>query len=198
MPYPTYQKYSSFIMATLWNRAGHYIFALWFLSVFLSFFFSSPLCSAVSWPGTLCTVIHFRQAALAPMEFCRVQNSLCVHLRTIASFVGLYLQNYIMHGQSEKLVKQQYLLHMSSSYGELRPTNGWDRLASLGHPSKFQWVWRLGSITARHSSSGRQPNFAALNRGRHLYSTGRPSRWALAHILVNYALNHYHIWTHNN
>jgi len=124
MPYPTYQKYSSFIMATLWNRAGHYIFALWFLSVFLSFFFSSPLCSAVSWPGTLCTVIHFWQAALAPMEFCRVQNSLCVHLRTIASFVGLYLQNYIMHGQSEKLVKQQYLLHMSSSYGELRPTNG--------------------------------------------------------------------------
>ena len=25
---------------------------------------------------------------------------------------------------------------------------------------------------------------AALNRGRHLYSTGRPSLWALAHILV--------------
>jgi len=38
----------------------------------------------------------------------------------------------------------------------------------------------------RHSSSGRQPNFAALNRGRHLYSAGRPSRWALAHILVYY------------
>ena len=38
--------------------------------------------------------------------------------------------------------------------------------------------------TAQHSSSGRQPNFAALNRGRHLYSAGRPSRWALAHILV--------------
>ena len=36
-----------------------------------------------------------------------------------------------------------------------------------------------------HSSSGRQPNFAALNRGRHLYSAGRPSRWALAHILVS-------------
>jgi len=26
---------------------------------------------------------------------------------------------------------------------------------------------------------------AALNRGRHLYLAGRPSRWALAHILVN-------------
>ena len=31
-------------------------------------------------------------------------------------------------------------------------------------------------------SNGRQPNFAALNRGRHLYSAGRPSHWALAHI----------------
>jgi len=33
-------------------------------------------------------------------------------------------------------------------------------------------------------SSGRQPNFAALNRGRHLCSAGRPPRWTLAHILV--------------
>jgi len=40
------------------------------------------------------------------------------------------------------------------------------------------------SVTARHSNSGRQPNFAALSTGRRLYSAGRPSRWALAHILV--------------
>ena len=59
---------------------------------------------------------------------------------------------------------------------------GWDLLASLGHPSKFQRVSRLGSVTARHSSSGCQPNFAALNRWRHLYLAGRPSRWALAHV----------------
>jgi len=39
-------------------------------------------------------------------------------------------------------------------------------------------------VTARQSSSGREPNFAALSTGRHLYSAGRPSRWALAHILV--------------
>ena len=43
----------------------------------------------------------------------------------------------------------------------------------------------IGSVTARHSSSGRQPNFVALSRGRHPYSTGRPSRWASAHILVS-------------
>ena len=54
----------------------------------------------------------------------------------------------------------------------------------MGHPSKFQRVSRFGSVTARHSSIGRQPNFATLNRGRHLYSAVRPSRWALAHILV--------------
>jgi len=35
------------------------------------------------------------------------------------------------------------------------------------------------------SSSGRQPNIAALNRGRHLCLAGRPSGWALAHILVD-------------
>ena len=29
---------------------------------------------------------------------------------------------------------------------------------SLGHPSTFQRVSRLGSVTARHSSRGRQPN----------------------------------------
>jgi len=29
------------VMAALWNRAGHYIFVLWFL-LLSSFFFSSP------------------------------------------------------------------------------------------------------------------------------------------------------------
>jgi len=50
----------------------------------------------------------------------------------------------------KKLVKQQYVLHMSPQYGELRPTSGWDRSGSLRHPSKFRHVSRLGSITARH------------------------------------------------
>jgi len=57
---------------------------------------------------------------------------------------------------------------------------------TLGHPCKFQRISlsHLGSVTARHSSSGRQPNFAELNRGRHLYSAGRPSRWAWPTFLV--------------
>jgi len=60
----------------------------------------------------------------------------------------------------EKNVKQQYLLHMPSQYGELRPTNGRDRLACLGHPSKFQQGSRLGFVTAATSLNGSQPNFA--------------------------------------
>jgi len=37
---------------------------------------------------------------------------------------------------------------------------------------------------------------AALNRGRYLYSAGRPSRWALAHILVNvYTYFYYYYFT---
>jgi len=159
------------------------------------------------------------------------------HLGTIGQLcraISLQLRHVSTIGK--KLVKQQYLLHMSShsQYGELWPTRGWDHFVSLGQPSKFQRVscfgfvtaatllngsqpnfalflaisragtlyihfrnWILpgatftlrprlvlsyfGSVTARHSSSGRQPNFAALNRGRHLYSAGRPSRWSLAH-----------------
>jgi len=54
----------------------------------------------------------------------------------------------------------------------------------LEHPCYFQRVSRLGSVTARHCNSGRQPNFAALNRGRHLYSAWRRSRWASVHILI--------------
>ena len=56
-----------------------------------------------------------------------------------------------------------------------------------GTPSCFNG-YRVCSDTARQSSSGRQPNFAALNRGRHLYSAEQPLRWASGDILVNHHL----------
>jgi len=49
-------------------------------------------------------------------------------------------------------------------------------------PANFN-VFRVLTALLR-GTSGRQPNVAALNRGRHLCSAGRPLRWALAHILV--------------
>ena len=171
------------------------------------------------------------------------------HLGIIAQHRRAISQQLRHISQIEKeLVKQQYLPHMSSQYGELRSTSGWDRFVSLiGAPqqiSNFNGirvlasllqrrrsaeadqtlhdVWPspglvhyihifggfcpvtefwgdtkftlrpslaltyIGSVTARHSNSGRQPNFAASSRGRHLCSRGRPSRWALAHVLVLY------------
>jgi len=35
----------------------------------------------------------------------------------------------------KKVVKQQYLLHMSLQYGELLLSSGWDRFGSLRNPS---------------------------------------------------------------
>jgi len=103
---------------------------------------------------------------------------------TITTLLGYVFATKARIDNRKKLVRQQYLSHTSSQYGELWPASGWDRFISLGHPSYFQRVSHLGSVTARHSSTGRQRNFAALKRGRHLYLAGRPSRWELAHILI--------------
>jgi len=50
-----------------------------------------------------------------------------------------------------------------------------------GTPANFNGFCVL-AVLLHGTNSGRQPNFAALNRGCHIYSAGRPSRWALAHI----------------
>jgi len=58
------------------------------------------------------------------------------HLGIIAQlFRAISLQLRHISTIGKKLVKQQYLLYMSPQYGELRPTSGWDRFVSLGHPS---------------------------------------------------------------
>jgi len=41
------------VMAALWNRSGHYIFALWFLSICLSFFFPRLISVAADWMSTI-------------------------------------------------------------------------------------------------------------------------------------------------
>jgi len=63
-----------------------------------------------------------------------------------------------------------------------------------GTSSNFNRFCVLAMCYCTASSSGRQPNFAALNRGRHLYSAGQPSRWALAHILVSLCINNSFLW----
>ena len=64
----------------------------------------------------------------------------------------------------EKNLLNSSISPMSSQYGELRPTSAWGRFGCLGHASEFQRVSHLGSFTARHSSSGRQPNCGVEQR----------------------------------
>ena len=80
------------------------------------------------------------------------------HLGTIAAQLCWAISSQLRHvSTSGKTVKQRYVLYMSSYFGLLT--------------AEIRWrVW------------GTPANFAALNRGRHLGSAGRPSRWALAHI----------------
>ena len=107
------------------------------------------------------------------------------HLGTIAQLCRAitYLRNEGTYRQSEKLlssIMSSTCLHNMVNFGPLAAeilSLVWGtQLISTGFASWQRYC------TA--SSSGRQPKFAALNRGRHLCSTGRPSRWALAHILV--------------
>jgi len=58
------------------------------------------------------------------------------HLGTIAQ-LRQAISSQLRHASTigKKLIKQQYLLHLSLQYGELRPSSGWDPFVSLGHPS---------------------------------------------------------------
>jgi len=60
------------------------------------------------------------------------------HCTTLSGYI--FATKAHIDNWKKKLLKQQYLPHMSSKYGELWPTSGWDLLASLGHPCNFQRV----------------------------------------------------------
>jgi len=160
-------------MAALCSRCGLYIFVLWFISS-SSFFLLPRLISVVA--DWMSTILHTWCGLSANLE-CRsgmcctrlagnagskknAKNSTSGHHRTTLS--GYIFATKARLDNRKKTAKQQYLPHRSAQYGELQPTSGWDRFVILGHPSAFQQVSRLGSVTACHSSSGCQPNFAAL------------------------------------
>jgi len=64
----------------------------------------------------------------------------CTTLSGYVFATKAYIDNW------KKLIKQQYLLQMSTQYGELQSTNGWDRLVSLGHPANFNEFCILASL----------------------------------------------------
>jgi len=82
----------------------------------------------------------------------------------------IFATKALIHNR-KKLVKQQYGGPLAAEIGPViwgipAKLNGFRILAALLHSTVVLAVSQT----------------AALNRGRHLYSVGRPSRWALAHI----------------
>ena len=123
----------SFFMVALWNRADHYIFML-LIVLSSSFFLASSQPPQIgclpyfhTWRGpsanlecrseTCCT----RLAENTGRKKSR-QKSPSGHHRTNLS--GYIFAMKARIDNPKKLLKQQYLLHMSLQYGELRPTNG--------------------------------------------------------------------------
>jgi len=61
-----------------------------------------------------------------------MRKTLSAHHRTTS--LGHIFATKVCIDSRKKLVKQQYLPHMSVHCGELQRTSGWDRFVSLGHP----------------------------------------------------------------
>ena len=101
-------------------------------------------------------------------QFCRAISSPLRHISTIGKNI---LNNIISSTCPHNMV----------NFGPLAAKTCW---RVWGTPANFNGFRVMAALLHGHSSSGRQPNFAALNRARHLYSAGRPSRWAFAHILI--------------
>jgi len=185
-------------MVILCNRTDHYIFALWFLSSF--FFFLPHLISAAEdWMSTILHTWCGHSANLRCMsETCctrLAENAGCKsRQKSPSGHHRTTLSGYIFATKARIDNRKKNLL--SSDMSSTCPHNmvNFGLLTAeidpvvWGTPANFNGLasWQRYCMA---SSSGRQPNFAALNRGRHLCSAGQPSRWALAHILVGSSLN---------
>jgi len=110
------------------------------------------------------------------------QKSPSGHHRTI-------LSGYIFATKARIDNRKKNLLSSNMSYTCTHNTANFGPLAAeidpvvWGTRTNFNGFCVLAALL-HASCSGRQPNFAALNRGHHLCSAWRPSGWALAHILV--------------
>jgi len=105
------------------------------------------------------------------------------HLRTIAQICGA-TSSQLRHVSTigKKRVKQHYLPHICLQYMVHFGPQATEIVSLVwGTPANFNGFCVLAALLHVTLLVGVSQS-AALNRGRHLYSAGRPSRWALAHI----------------
>ena len=125
---------------------------------------------------------------------CRQKSPSGHHRTTLSGYI--FATKAHIDNWKKKLVKQQYVLHMSPQYGELRPTSGWDRLTSLGYPCKFQLVLHLGSVAARHLVVGISQTLRRWTEGASYIRQGdhHVGHWpTLLVLLVMLLLNGWHL-----
>ena len=184
-------------MVALCNRADHCIFALLFLSSYI-FFYSSPNLS-----GRRLDVYHTLTHGVALVRIynaglkgaavhaarckCRTQKS---RQKSPSGHHPTTLSGYIFATKAcidnrKKLVKQQCNISSTCPHNMVNFSPLAAEIVSLvwGIPGNFNGFRVLAALLHGTIVVGVSQT-AALNRGRHLYSAGRPSRWALAHILV--------------
>ena len=151
-------------MAALRSRCGHSILTAFLLSSFFSLFLayyqrSQTVC--LPYFHTWCGPVRIWNAGWNALHAARWKyrsghktyaKKCC--LRTIAQ-LWRAMSSQIKHAPiiGIKLVKQQYLLRMSSQYGELRPTSGWDRCVSLGTLANSNGFRVLASLLHRRRST---------------------------------------------
>ena len=139
--------------AILFWSCAFFFFLLFFLA------YSHTIFPNMMWPWCEFTMQVSNMLHADHWKYRRQKLRKYRHLHTIAQLCRA-LSSQLRHVSTigENLLNSN--LHMSSQYGKLRPTNGWDQPTSLGHPIKFRWVSSLGFITAPASLKRGQPNFA--------------------------------------
>jgi len=182
---------SLIIMVALWNRADHYIFILWSLLLLLllllsSFFFSHLISavtdwmSAIGWCGlsanlgcrseTCCTRLaeNTGRKTVAKNHHLGTIAQLCRAISSQLSHVSTIGKKIVSSNMSSRCP------HNIVNFGGFQPLAAEIDLTVWGTPANFNGFRDLAAFTAQQSSSECQPNFAALNKGRHLCSAGRP------------------------
>ena len=149
-------------MAALCSRRGHYILQPWFLSFFLLFFLAYSQRSEIgclpyfhTWCGLSANLECMSEmCCMRPAKNTwRKTSAKNRHLSIIAQFCWAIFSQKACINKRKKLVKHQYLVHMCSECSELRPTNGWDRLGSLGTPVNFDGFHVLAALLQRRRST---------------------------------------------
>jgi len=121
------------------------------------------------------------------------QKSTSAHHRTNLS--GYMFASKAFIDNRKKFLKQQHLLH-HMSYNVVnfdRHTNGWDRLASLGHPSKFQRVSRFLLASLLHRRHSNEVNQTLYD----VWPAGRLVDWYTIYTFLGAHANHIGLWDNN-